>query len=93
MSDRQLFGPRMWQQLIRNFAREMYIPSPVVTFTLIDGSSFNVRSLKAISSFVLLEAYDKEGGITLRLVPWANIRDIEVKKDEPEVMEKLGYRL
>ena len=93
MSDRQLFGPRMWQQLIRNFAREMYIPSPVVILTLIDGSSFNVRSLKASSSFVLLEVYDEEGGITLRIVPWANIRDIEVKKDKPEVMEKLGYRL
>lgn len=93
MSDRQLFGPRTWQQLIRNFAREMYIPSPVVTFTLVDGSSFNVRSLRASPNFVLLGAYDQEGGVTLRFVPWGNIRDIEVKKETPEVMEKLGYRL
>ena len=93
MSNRQLFTPRTWKQLVANFAREMYVPSPVVTFTLIDGSSFNVRSLRPQRNFVLLEAYDQEGGVALRFVPWANIRDIEVKKEKPETMEKIGYRL
>ena len=93
MSDRQLFSSAIWQRLVRNFAREMYIPSPVVTFTLVDGSSFNVRSLRPNRNFVLLEAYDQEGGVTLRFVPWASIREIEVKKEKPEIIERMGYRL
>jgi hypothetical protein len=93
MSDGQLFGLKTWQQVIRNFAKEMYIPSPVVTVTLADGSSLSVRNLRITRTFVLLEAYDQEGGVALRFVPWANIRDIEVRKDQPEVMEKMGYRL
>ena len=93
ISEQQLFRPRTWKQLVVNFAREMHIPFPVVTFSLVDGSSFNVRSVKPLRDFALVEAYDEELGISLRFVPWPSIRDIEVKKEKPEVMEKMGYTL
>ena len=93
MSNQQLFGPRVFRQIVETFARAMFIGTVVVTFTLIDGSSFNARSLRPSRNFVLIEAYDQEGGVALKLIPWANIRDIEVKKEKPEIMEKMAYRL
>jgi len=83
----------MFRQVVETFARAMFIGTVVVTFTLIDGSSFNVRSLRPNRNFVLLEAYDQEGGVALKLIPWAKIRDIEIKQAKPEVMEKMAYRL
>lgn len=80
MFHKDFFGSPVWRQLALNYAKTNGISAPVAEFTLTDGTSFNVKSLRTFKTCVAADVYGEQDEIQLRLVPYENIKYITFMK-------------
>lgn len=93
MFNKRFFDSQVWRRSLANFVITKRIPAPVISFTLVDGSSFNVKTLKALSHLIMLEVYGEEGETTMRFLPYKEIKSIELKAKEPEETRPMEFDL
>lgn len=88
MITKQLFTSQIWRKAISRFTETMQVPSPVVSFTLEDGSSFNVRGVRTFKTLLMLEVYGDDGDIMLRFIPYKNVSYIDLKAGEKGTQQR-----